>query len=58
MRKLRGQSGAAKQGKPESKLWLELTGMTKAEIQKKAAEEVRFIMADSTFNSDAVKDAI
>ena len=50
IRKLRGQKAAAAK-KPESPLWLELTGMTKAEIQGKAAEEMRFIMINTSFNS-------
>lgn len=46
------------EAKPESKLWLELTGMTKAEIQAKTAQEMRFIMVNSSFNSNSAKDAI
>ena len=53
LRRMRGQpSDAAKaESKPESKLWLELTGMTKGEIQRRIAEETRFIMINSTFST-------
>ena len=57
VRKMRGQASSM-QAKPESKLWLELTGMTKAEIQAKTAQEMRFIMVNSSFNSNSAKDAI
>lgn len=57
VRKMRGQ-GSSMESKPESKLWLELTGMTKAEIQAKAAQEMRFIMVNSSFNTNSAKDAI
>ena len=52
-----GNRTAATQ-KKESKLWLELTGMTKSEIQLKAAEEMRFVLINSTFNNSLAKDAI
>ena len=52
-----GNRTAAKQ-KHESKLWLELTGMTKAEIQLKAAEEMRFVMINSSFNNALAKETI
>lgn len=57
LQKMSGESAAATK-KPESPLWLELTGMTKSEIQHKAAEEMRFIMINSSFNSRSAKDAL
>ena len=55
---MKGGNRTAATQKPESKLWLELTGMTKAEIQLKAAEEMRFVLINSTFNNALAKDAI
>ena len=55
--KIKGNRAAAAK-KPESKLWMELTGMTKQEIQLKAAEEMRFIMINSTFSNASAKDII
>ena len=55
---MKGENRTAAAQKPESKLWLELTGMTKAEIQLKTAEEMRFVLINSTFNNELAKEAI
>ena len=55
---MKGGNRTAATQKPESKLWLELTGMTKAEIQLKAAEEMRFVMINSSFNNALAKETI